>query len=400
MARHGRVVLVGRRAAMLRAVQPTDDPIVVVPYDPSWPLAFERLAARARDALGVIVDRVEHVGSTAVPGLAAKPIVDVDVVLRDAEDLERAVRALAVLGYEHRGELGVDGRHAFAWPAHEPRHHLYVCVPGSAGLQDHLAFRDALRANRALAARYAALKQELAARFAHDRERYVEGKTAFVRDVLRRCALPARRDVPFHANPDGTHCFQATLRMMLGCFFPERAFTWAELDAATAKQEGLWTWPMAGAVWLGELGLDVRVVEPFDYERFAREGEAYVLAYFGDEVGRRAVARTHIAEEIRHAEALVTRGQVARRVPSLEEVRALLDDGWLVGCNVNGRMLHDEPGWSGHFVVVTGHDPDGLTIHDPGPPPAADRRVEDALFDRAWSYPDERARNVLAVRRR
>ncbi|MBA3376455.1 MAG: GrpB family protein [Actinobacteria bacterium] len=98
------------------------DPIVIVDYDPAWPLEFERLRERAAAALGDIAVAIEHVGSTAVVGVAAKPVIDLVIVV-EPEDVQDAVEGLTAIGYVHRGNLGVEGREAFDVPEGEPRHH-------------------------------------------------------------------------------------------------------------------------------------------------------------------------------------------------------------------------------------------------------------------------------------
>ena len=163
-------------------------PVIVVDYDPAWPQLFEQLRDRVVAALGDLVVAVEHVGSTAVPGLPAKPIIDLDVVIPAIADLPAAIERLATLGYVHRGDLGIPGREAFSRPPDTPPHHLYVCARDSAELRRHLLFRDYLRAHPEDARAYGALKRQLAARFRDDREAYTEAKTAFVADILRRGA--------------------------------------------------------------------------------------------------------------------------------------------------------------------------------------------------------------------
>lgn len=167
----------------------TDAPrtVEIAEYDPAWPERFRALAERAASALGEMVLAVEHVGSTSVPGLAAKPVIDLDVVVRP-EDLQAAIERLAGLGYAHRGELGIAGRHAFRPPPGEPKHHLYLCVPDSPGLRDHLLLRDHLRADPRAAAGYAALKRRLAEPHRNDPEAYQEAKRAFIDALIRRAA--------------------------------------------------------------------------------------------------------------------------------------------------------------------------------------------------------------------
>lgn len=169
--------------------------IELTDHDPRWPDAFARLRDRiwpaCRDA-GALA--VEHVGSTAVPGLAAKPVIDLDVVIRADADLPPVQAALVGLGYRPRGDLGVPQRYAFRAPdapdAPAIRHHLYVCVADSAALRNHLRVRDRLRADPALRDAYAALKRELAAR-AETSDAYVAGKTDFLLAVLADAGLGA-----------------------------------------------------------------------------------------------------------------------------------------------------------------------------------------------------------------
>jgi GrpB-like predicted nucleotidyltransferase (UPF0157 family) len=155
------------------------DPIVIVDYDPEWPRAFKAIRDRAAAAVGEVAVAIEHVGSTAVPGLAAKPVIDLVVVV-EPEDVQRAVERLVAIGYVHRGNLGVEGREAFSAPEDDPRHHLYVSPTDSEELRAQLAFRDRLRRDRALAAEYVALKRDLAVTFRDDRPGYTEAKTDFV----------------------------------------------------------------------------------------------------------------------------------------------------------------------------------------------------------------------------
>lgn len=165
--------------------------IVVCDPDPAWALTFARLRDAIAPALEGVALAIEHVGSTAVPGLAAKPVIDMDVVVEQGAGVARAVRALEGLGYVHRGDLGIAGREAFRAPPELPRHHLYVCVQGCAALRNHLAVRDHLRAHPEQARAYGELKRELARVHAFDMDAYVEGKSAFLQRVLRASGFDA-----------------------------------------------------------------------------------------------------------------------------------------------------------------------------------------------------------------
>jgi GrpB-like predicted nucleotidyltransferase (UPF0157 family) len=163
--------------------------VVVLEYDPEWPRRFEDLSARIWPAVAGVADRIEHVGSTSVPGLAAKPIIDMTIVVRQRADVPPAIDRLATLGYRHRGNLDIEDREAFEHPAGLPRHHLYVCLEGTIGIVNQLAVRDYLRADPDVARRYGELKQRLATQFPNDIESYVFGKTDFVLEVLRSAGL-------------------------------------------------------------------------------------------------------------------------------------------------------------------------------------------------------------------
>jgi GrpB-like predicted nucleotidyltransferase (UPF0157 family) len=176
------------------SVSMNSKPVQIVEYDPQWPLEFERLKGVLWNTLGELAESIEHVGSTSVPGLAAKPILDVDVVIGSRQQLPAVVEKLAGLGYVHVGDQGIAGREALdrlgrdvprdgaGWPWME--HHLYVCARDSRELARHLFFRDYLRQNPQARDEYAALKRDLARRFRDEREAYTQAKTAFVEGVL------------------------------------------------------------------------------------------------------------------------------------------------------------------------------------------------------------------------
>ncbi len=159
----------------------------VVPYDERWPVLFERAAQEIREAVGVEALAVHHVGSTAVPGLASKPILDILVGVSNFDRAEDLVPKIEQLGYEYRPGEDIPDRHYFRRPRALVRtHHLSLAVPTSHHFRVTLAFRDALRGDPSLTAKYGQLKQDLAERYPRDREAYLEGKAAFVQEVLER----------------------------------------------------------------------------------------------------------------------------------------------------------------------------------------------------------------------
>ena len=159
--------------------------VTLSPHREEWHLLFDEEQSSILHAIGEHVIAIEHVGSTAICGIVAKPILDVMVGVPTFEDGEKCVVALNKLDYEYKGENGVPGRHFFGKGS--PRtHHLHMVAADSNFWKHHLLFRDYLISNRQVAEEYNNLKLDLAARFPRDREAYTNGKEAFVMRVLRQ----------------------------------------------------------------------------------------------------------------------------------------------------------------------------------------------------------------------
>jgi GrpB-like predicted nucleotidyltransferase (UPF0157 family) len=189
-----------------RAVRILPEVISVVEYDPAWPDRFEWLReqyAAAMKGAGVSVVAIEHVGSTSVPGLAAKPVVDCDIVVEQPV-VEAASQVLIEMGFRPLGELGIPQRWAFKEPARLGRTNTYVVVAGSLSLKNHLAVRDTLRANPELRARYAAVKRQVGATAANIDE-YGRGKAAVVQAILAAAGLSDAERGTIAANPVPGH---------------------------------------------------------------------------------------------------------------------------------------------------------------------------------------------------
>jgi GrpB-like predicted nucleotidyltransferase (UPF0157 family) len=165
------------------------DPVIVVDYDPAWISAFEKLRGHLAKSLGGLPVAIEHVGSTSIPGAAAKPIIDVDIVVQSKGSVRRAIQLLSKAGYRHLGDLGITGREAFESPAGFPAHHLYVVVAGDSEHVRHLLFRDYVRDHPEEVRKYSDLKKSLAKKYRNNRDAYTEAKTGFVEEILRRAQL-------------------------------------------------------------------------------------------------------------------------------------------------------------------------------------------------------------------
>jgi GrpB-like predicted nucleotidyltransferase (UPF0157 family) len=164
--------------------------IVLVPYDRAWPPTFAAEATRLRRALPDLFVGLQHMGSTAIPGLIAKPVIDMLAVVDSVEAVDLHRETFEALGYEVMGEFGIPGRRYFRKDDSSGRrtHQLHAFVRGSSHIVRHLDFRDYLRAHPAVAEAYGLLKQRLAAECENDTRRYTEGKTAFVQEIEERAA--------------------------------------------------------------------------------------------------------------------------------------------------------------------------------------------------------------------
>lgn len=180
------------------------DEILIANYDPDWPAKFEAEAARLRAAFSrsretsELITRIEHIGSTAVPGLAAKPIIDLLVGVASLDDARvKAVPVLAEMGYAYWHDNPDDAAHMFfvkGLPPSAPQrtHHIHMVEPGSP-FWERLQFRDYLRVHPADRDAYAALKRDLAARFADDREAYTDAKTEFIKAIMEKAQKAASK---------------------------------------------------------------------------------------------------------------------------------------------------------------------------------------------------------------
>jgi GrpB-like predicted nucleotidyltransferase (UPF0157 family) len=156
-------------------------------YDPEWPRMFELEKLRLQNALGGQILDIQHVGSTAVPGCTAKPILDILIAVESFEAAFACVPLIEGLGYEFRGELGIPRRHYFVKRDPRSTHHIHMFEPTSPDYVATLIFRDYLRTHPEAVEQYVALKQRLAEQYPQDREAYTDGKTEFVTKVCEWC---------------------------------------------------------------------------------------------------------------------------------------------------------------------------------------------------------------------
>ncbi len=200
--------------------------IVVSDYDPAWPEWFQRLHDHVWPAVRDVAVRIEHVGSTAVPGIAAKPIIDMDIVLASEDDVQPVIDRLATIGYRWRGDLGVEGRQAFQATRDEglPPHNLYAVVDNNKAYLDHVLLRDLLRADASARSSYAALKRQNVQIANNNMDIYVAAKARLVAELLSRAR--AERGLPpaTYWEPENPPPLRPLFQQLLEGSHPRRPF--------------------------------------------------------------------------------------------------------------------------------------------------------------------------------
>ena len=165
--------------------------VVVVPYDEVWKNAFEEIKTEIEAEIGDLILGIEHVGSTSVEGMFAKPCIDMDVIIKDYSVFDEVVSKLGAIGYIHEGDLGIKDREAFKYAdkPHLMTHHLYVCPRNSEELHRHIVFRDFLRKNPEAVKKYSQVKETAAQLFPDSIDQYIEYKSPCIEELYKECGL-------------------------------------------------------------------------------------------------------------------------------------------------------------------------------------------------------------------
>ena len=165
--------------------------VVVLPYDSAWKAAFEEIRKEIEQAAGDLIVDIEHVGSTSVEGMSAKPCIDLDVVIPDHTVFDAVADRLKAIGYFHEGDLGIKGREAFRYSGkpHLMTHHLYVCPRDSRELHRHVTFRNFLKSHPEAVKQYSTVKETAARLFPDDIDRYMAYKAPCIQALYAQCGL-------------------------------------------------------------------------------------------------------------------------------------------------------------------------------------------------------------------
>lgn len=163
--------------------------VEVAPYNEMWSLMFEQEADQLKQILGKEIIDVEHIGSTSVKGMKAKPVIDIMPIVRNIQRIDQFDTAMIDCGYEPKGENGISARRYFQKGGDNRTHHVHIYETGNPEIERHLAFRDYLRTHPKSAQEYSSLKEELSSRFPCDIASYINGKEALVQEIERKAML-------------------------------------------------------------------------------------------------------------------------------------------------------------------------------------------------------------------
>lgn len=165
--------------------------VIVLPYNRAWKADFKKIKKEIEEEIGDLIVGIEHVGSTSVEGMSAKPCIDMDVIIKDYTVFDAVVSRLERIGYIHEGDLGIEDREAFQYSdkPHLQAHHLYVCPQDSKELRRHIAFRDFLRSHPQSVRKYSLVKETAARLFPDDIDQYIAYKSPCIEELYRLCGL-------------------------------------------------------------------------------------------------------------------------------------------------------------------------------------------------------------------
>lgn len=162
--------------------------IVVEPYNKKWKAKFKSEKHKLEKVFNDIIVDIHHIGSTAIPGIKAKPVIDIMVVVKDIDKVDSFNNAMKTLGYEPKGEFGIENRRFFQKGDNNRTHHVHIFQQGNKEIKRHLNFRDYMRAHPQKAHKYSNLKETLADKYSHDINKYIEGKNDFIAEIDNKAA--------------------------------------------------------------------------------------------------------------------------------------------------------------------------------------------------------------------
>ncbi len=195
--------------------------------------------------------------------------------------------------------------------------------------------------------------------------------------------MAVRYDVPFYANPDETHCVQATLKMVLK-YFLDKDFSFEELDALSRKSPGKGTWLFPALINIEKMGVQIKNIEPFDYQKYFEQGDAYVTNAYPPLQARYYIEESNLSDVKDAIPLFLKTIRSEMREASMRDIEKLLEEEWLVTCEVNANCLQEEKGFEGHMVLVVGFDDKNFYLND-SDESRNRKEVPKEKFEKCWS---------------
>lgn len=205
----------------------------------------------------------------------------------------------------------------------------------------------------------------------------------------------------FPNDEDDSHCFQASLKMALTEIAPEIDSLINSYDEFTGKSPKFkYTWPITGAINAAKLGLDVVYIDQFNLTSFIENPSKALTAVLGSEIAEDQMVNSNIPDVVKAARELLVNENVSVifEIPTLQQLKSLIDKGYAVIVNVNARVLTGKEGYSGHFVYVYDYNKNDLIMHNPGLPPEPSLKVNFDRFEKSWAASGEEYKNILALK--
>lgn len=213
--------------------------------------------------------------------------------------------------------------------------------------------------------------------------------------------LTYMKNVPFFANTaDDTHCVQASFRIMLKYFMPEREFSYDQLDEMSQKRTGKGTWWLPLLLELNRLEIAVKNIGRFDYKQFYRDGETYVRRIYPKETADYHLNRTNLNAIKPYIPEFLKNIEFESRPAVPSDIDKLLAQGWLVALALNSRTLNNQPGFVGHVVVVFKANDKYVWLHDPGLPPKPNRKISRQKLAESWYWSGQDNAALIALKLR
>jgi hypothetical protein len=208
------------------------------------------------------------------------------------------------------------------------------------------------------------------------------------------------QDVPFYENtPDNTHCYQASLRMVLEYFEPKSRWTWEKLEEFTNKKPNMWTWPMVGLMNMQKRGYEVMAIDTFNYEQFVKEGIKYIERVYGPEIAKVQDEHADINQGIIESKEFIKTNIHKLRPATIEDVESYINLGHLIIADVNLKKMNNQPGIDNHMLLIYGVEEGFIYMHDPGLPPNKARKESIDNFMKAWAFPTTNDSTIKVFRK-